>query len=65
MLYKGCKSSIISKDEETGILSGIIDNIPDYVAFQGNTMFELEQSFKRAVDTYLEECKAVGKELSI
>lgn len=65
MLYKGFKSGIVSKDEETGIISGTIDNIPDYVPFHGKTMFELEQSFQSSVDKYIEECERVGKEIKL
>ncbi len=49
-------------DAEEGILHGRVLNISDVVAFQGKTVREAEQEFRKAVDAYIETCKQKGKE---
>lgn len=49
-------------DAEEGILHGRVLNISDIVSFQGKTVREAEQEFRKAVDTYIETCKQKGKE---
>lgn len=59
--YKG----YFSKPEmsfEDGILYGKIEGINDLVTFEGETISQLREAFKEAVDDYLEYCEEVGKE---
>ncbi|MCM1264646.1 MAG: type II toxin-antitoxin system HicB family antitoxin [Candidatus Gastranaerophilales bacterium] len=42
-------------------LYGKILFIDDLIMFEGNTIEELENSFKEMVDEYLETCKELGK----
>lgn len=49
-------------DPEAGILHGKVLNISDTVAFQGENVREAEQDFHRAVEAYIQACKAQGKE---
>lgn len=66
MVYKGygVTQICIECDEETGraILYGKLDGITDLIMFQADSMREIEQSFRNAVDDYLDFCKEVGKE---
>lgn len=41
---------------------GKIQGINDLVLFEGESVSELERSFKEAVDDYLETCKEIGKQ---
>lgn len=49
-------------DAEEGVLHGRVLNISDVVSFQGKTVREAEQEFRKAVDAYIETCKQKGKE---
>lgn len=64
-MYKKFKMGIITQDAETGIFSGTVDNIPDYVYFEGKSMKELEDNFQKAVDNYITNCERVGKEINV
>jgi predicted HicB family RNase H-like nuclease len=59
--YKGYQGSINASIEDK-CLYGKILHIRDLVLYEGNTLEELENSFKESVEDYLEHCKAVGKE---
>ncbi len=52
----------INVDLEENILFGEIEFINDLVTFSGSTITELQESFKDAVDDYLETCIEIGKE---
>lgn len=43
------------------IFFGKIQGINDLVTFEGSSVTELEESFKDAVDDYLETCKLLNK----
>ncbi|MBO9585861.1 MAG: type II toxin-antitoxin system HicB family antitoxin [Flavobacterium sp.] len=43
------------------IFFGKIQGINDLVTFEGSSVTELEESFKDAVDDYLETCKVLNK----
>lgn len=47
---------------ESDLLHGRIGNIKDVVTFHGKTPKELYESFKEAVDDYLETCLENGEE---
>lgn len=49
-------------DAEAGILHGRVLNISDVVCFQGRTVREAEQEFRKAVDAYIANCRESGKE---
>ena len=48
-------------DAEDRIFVGHIIGIRDVVGFHGESVEELEQSFKEAVDNYLDACKKLGQ----
>lgn len=49
-------------DAEEGVLHGRVLNISDVVCFQGKTVKEAEQEFRKAVDAYIATCREKGKE---
>ncbi|MDC6367224.1 MULTISPECIES: type II toxin-antitoxin system HicB family antitoxin [Flavobacteriaceae] len=44
-----------------GVLYGSIIGIDDLVSYEGESVKELESSFKEALEDYLETCKEIGK----
>ncbi len=59
--YKGYIGTIeVSTEDE--VLYGTIVGINDLVTFESVSMIGLKNEFERAVDDYLELCKALGKE---
>lgn len=48
-----------SADDKT--FFGKIQGINDLVTFEGSSVIELEESFKEAVEDYLETCKLLNK----
>jgi predicted HicB family RNase H-like nuclease len=61
MSYKGY-SARIEYDDEDGIFTGRIAGIRDRVGFHADSVAELREAFRDAVDDYLETCARVGKE---
>ena len=59
--YKGYSGSVECNLDDK-CLFGKILFIDDLVLYEGNTVEELEVSFKEAVDDYLKTCKEIGKE---
>ena len=59
--YKGYISSIEYSVEDKCFYEKLLE-INDVVMCEGNTIEELEESFKHMVDDYLETCKGIGKE---
>lgn len=58
--YKGFAGSVhFSTEDDT--FFGRIEGVIDLVTFEGRTVEELRQSFKQAVDDYLELCKQANK----
>lgn len=52
----------VSYSVEDKILHGKIEGIEDLVTFQSESIEEIEQAFRDAVDDYLEFCVEIGKE---
>lgn len=59
--YKGYVGSV-EFSEEDGIFFGKVMGIRSLISYEGETTKELLDDFHGAVDDYLENCKAVGKE---
>ena len=58
--YKGYICTLeFSADDK--IFFGKIQGINDLITFEGSSVTELEESFKEAVDDYLETCKVLNK----
>jgi predicted HicB family RNase H-like nuclease len=47
--------------EEDAVFYGKIEGINDLVSFEGQTVEEIRQSFREAVDDYVELCEQHGK----
>ncbi|RPI23577.1 MAG: toxin-antitoxin system HicB family antitoxin, partial [Acidobacteria bacterium] len=43
--------------EEDGVFCGKIEGINDLVSFEGQTVEEIRQSFREAVDDYVDLCE--------
>jgi len=61
MKYKGYES-VIKFDAEDRLFFGRVLGTRDVIAFDGQTVDELEQSFHAAIDDYLADCEKVGKD---
>jgi predicted HicB family RNase H-like nuclease len=60
MKYKGYFAKV-EFDAEDRIFVGHIIGIKDVVGFHGESVEELEQSFREAVDNYLDACKKLDQ----
>ena len=49
-------------DAEDRLLNGRVLGISDILGYHGTTLDELEQSFRSAIDGYLEHCATICKE---
>ena len=61
MKYKGYTAHI-DYDDRDGIFVGRILGITDIIGFHAESVPELRQAFKEAVDDYLASCVELGKE---
>ena len=61
MKYQGYEAAV-EYDEEDRIFVGRVINIQDIIAFDGESVVELELSFHAAVNDYLADCARQGKE---
>ncbi len=61
MKYKGYEATV-EFDAEDRIFFGRVIGTRDVIAFDGQTVDELEASFRAVVDEYLEDCQRVGKD---
>ena len=44
------------------IIYGRLDNVSDYVFYQGDTPAEAEEAFRNVVEDYLDVCRDEGRE---
>lgn len=63
MKYKGYES-VIKFDADDRIFFGRVLGTRDVIAFDGQTVDELEQSFHTVIDDYLADCEQAGKDPS-
>jgi predicted HicB family RNase H-like nuclease len=61
MNYQGYTARI-EFDERDGIFWGKVLGIKDSITFEGETVAQLTQDFHNAIDFYLADCAAIGKE---
>ena len=57
--YKGYNGKV-EFDEEARIFHGEVIDTQDVITFQGNSVDEIEQSFKDSIDDYLDFCAERG-----
>jgi predicted HicB family RNase H-like nuclease len=60
MKYKGY-TAIVGYSTEDEVFHGRIEHINDLVTFEGISVSELKAAFEEAVEDYLAQCKAMGK----
>ncbi len=60
MSYRGY-SAVIEYDDEDGLFFGHLAGIRDGAGFHGQTVDQLRQAFREAVDDYIETCAKIGK----
>lgn len=60
--YKGFIGSVSFEDEDN-ILFGKIEGINDLIMYEGESVTEIKQMFREAVDEYIESCKHFNKPL--
>lgn len=61
MVYKGFKTTMNWSPEDR-VYYGIIENINDFVSYDGKTVEEAHKNFVHSVEDYMEMCKEIGKE---
>jgi predicted HicB family RNase H-like nuclease len=61
MTYQGYTARI-EFDERDGIFWGKVLGINDSITFEGETVAQLTQDFHNAIDFYLADCAAIGKD---
>ena len=61
MTYQGYTARI-EFDERDGIFWGKVLGIKDSITFEGETVAQLTQDFHNAIDFYLADCAAIGKD---
>lgn len=61
MEYKGYTGTV-AYSEDDQCLCGRIAGINDIISYEGQSVTEIRQAFEDAVDCYLEDCTARGKE---
>lgn len=60
MKYKGYVGHV-KFDDETDLFHGEVVNIRDVITFQGESVDEISQAFRKSVDEYLDWCKERNK----
>ena len=61
MEYKGYRA-LITYDKEDATLIGEVIGLNDSLNFHGNSVQELENSFHRSIDNYIDLCQEIGKQ---
>lgn len=61
MKYRGYEATV-EFDAEDRTFFGRVVGTQDVIAFDGQTVNELEPSFQSVVDEYLEDCQRIGKD---
>jgi predicted HicB family RNase H-like nuclease len=60
MQYRGY-TGVLEVDEEADILYGHVVGLRDVITFQGKTVEQAREEFRRSVDSYLEFCASRGE----
>ncbi|WP_300774386.1 type II toxin-antitoxin system HicB family antitoxin [uncultured Desulfovibrio sp.] len=61
MRYKGYTGTV-EYSEEDGCLFGRLSGIDDIISYEGESVSEIRRAFQEAVDDYLADCAATGKQ---
>jgi predicted HicB family RNase H-like nuclease len=60
MQYRGY-TGVLEVDEEAGVLYGHVIGLRDVITFQGKTVAQAREEFRRSVDSYLAFCVSRGE----
>lgn len=60
LTYRGYKANFIV-DLESGILHGCVLEIQDVITFEGTTVQQIEDEFRKSVDVYLAFCQELNE----
>jgi predicted HicB family RNase H-like nuclease len=60
LVYKGYYGSIECHKENKCLYGKVLGMSKDYISYEGNTVEELENDFKDAIESYLEGCNELG-----
>lgn len=60
--YKGYKGTVEYCKEDDCLVGKVIGMHKDLIAYEGNTLAELREDFKDAIDSYIDGCLADGIE---
>ena len=58
--YKGYYGSIEYSKEDKCLFGKVIGMTKDLISYEGNTVEELENDFRDAIERYLEGCREIG-----
>ena len=61
MRYKGYTGTV-EYSAEDGCLFGRLAGIDDIISYEGESVSEMRRAFQNAVDDYLSDCAATGKQ---
>ncbi len=61
MTYKNYIAKVVY-DDDPNIFYGEVINIRDVITFEGSSVMELDNSFKKSIDDYLDFCKTRSEE---
>lgn len=61
MKYKGYTGTV-ECSEEDGCLFGRLIGVNDIISYEGESVAEIQQAFREAVDDYLADCASMGKQ---
>lgn len=61
MKYKGYAARI-EFNEDDGVFVGRVLGIADHISFHGESVRELTSAFQEAIDHYIADCNATGRE---
>ncbi|MEO0405974.1 MAG: type II toxin-antitoxin system HicB family antitoxin [Cyanobacteria bacterium P01_A01_bin.135] len=60
LTYKNYTAEV-KADTDAGVLRGQVLDIKDTITFEGNTLSEAVQDFRRAIDDYIAFCEELGQ----
>lgn len=61
MKYKGYVARV-EFSEDDGVFVGRVLGIADHISFHGESVRELKKAFQEAINHYIADCKATGRE---
>ena len=61
MEYKGYNATIEYDSDEDSFF-GIVDNVTDVIHFEGKSVKELREQFKKSLEAYIEACKKINRD---